>query len=650
MNESLVNSSFDEKIDHHRDEKCAQKPCAVFANFVYYDLKFELCGFNLSDLRAILAQAEILKEKYFCIFISHYEIYKYFQSPDFTSSKPFLILQVFAKKITFKPLKIKHLNYHANFIQKLDKKISKVNFKAVKNALKKGQSYQVNLSQELRLKSEISPFLLFNFLLKRQNAEFKAYIKHSWGEILCFSPELFFYLDKNLIKTQPMKGTIKAYKDEKKNQKSIEFLKTDTKNLSENVMIVDLLRADLSKLAKPFSLKANKLFEIKSLKTLHQMVSNIEAELKDGIKMLDILKALFPCGSVTGAPKIETMKLISQLEARERGVYCGSIGLWHKQEAIFNVAIRTLWREKNESFYRYGVGAGLVSESKRKDEFEEFKLKTKFLKPKNDFYLFETMLLKNTHILFFKEHLQRLINSALKLDFKCENLKKNFKDILSKKRNFNEFQGLSLNKVNEKVFNHSHSFLDAFDFEKFLKKEELKNLQISNENHALKLILHKNGAFEFEISALQKSPSNALILSSEPIFKDDLSTHKTSKRAKFKKASKLWQKGLCYEVAFLNEQELLCEGSRSNLALKIDDEILTPSLECGLLNGIYRQFLLHLNVIKEANLDKDTLLKASEIYSLNSLRGLKSVILQDFNAHIKSTKPIKIINKRAQNA
>lgn len=612
-----------------------QKPCAVFANFIYHDLKFELCGFNLSDVRAILAQAEAFKEKYFCIFISHYELYKYFQSPHFTSSKPFFILQVFAKKLDFKPLAIKHLNYHTNFIQKLDKKAFKSNFKAVKNALKKGQSYQINLSQELKLESHIAPFLLFNFLLKRQNAEFKAFIKHGWGEILCFSPELFFHLNKDLIKTQPMKGTIKAHKDEKKNQKNIEFLKTDAKNLSENIMIVDLLRSDLSQLSKPFSLKTKKLFEIKSLKTLHQMVSNIQARLENGVQMLDIFKALFPCGSVTGAPKIETMKLINALEARQRGVYCGSIGLWHKEEAIFNVAIRTLWREKNESFYRYGVGAGLVSESKSKDEFKEFKLKTKFLKPKNDFYLFETMLFKNAHILFFKEHLQRLIKSALKLNFKIESLKENFKLILSKKRNFNEFKNLILSQVDEKLFKQNHNFLDEFDAHSFIKKEALKNLQTLNEACALKLILHKNGMFEFELTALKQNCSNALFLSPKPIFKDDLSFHKTSKRAKFKKASKLWQQGLCYEVAFFNEQGFLCEGSRSNLALKIDDELLTPHLECGLLNGIYRQFLLDLGLVKEANLNKDALLKASEIYSLNSLRGLKSLILKDFDDSLK---------------
>ena len=178
-------------------------------------------------------------------------------------------------------------------------------------------------------------------------------------------------------------------------------------------MICDLLRNDLSKIITKKSLKT-KLFKIQSYPTLHQMTSSVQGKLKKNISLYQIFKALFPCGSITGAPKLESIKFIKELEQRERGIYCGSIGLIHKNKSKFSVAIRTL--EKQNENYIYSTGSGLVWDSNLKDEFEELKLKSAILNP-CDFYLFETMYFKNSQILFLKEHLERLINSALKCNF-----------------------------------------------------------------------------------------------------------------------------------------------------------------------------------------------------------------------------------------
>ncbi|EAL9228178.1 anthranilate synthase component I family protein, partial [Campylobacter jejuni] len=232
----------------------------------------------------------------------------------------------------------------------------------------KGRVYQINLTQNFKFHSKMDSFELFKLLLSRQDTEFKAFIKDETREILSFSPELFFKTKKRKIFTKPMKGTIKRDKDPIKDEENKIFLQNDTKNLSENVMICDLLRNDLSKIITKKSLKT-KLFEIQSHPTLHQMTSSVQGKLKKNISLYQIFKALFPCGSITGAPKLESIKFIEELEQRDRGIYCGTIGLIHKNKNKFSVAIRTL--EKQNEIYTYSTGSGLVWDSKFKDEFEE---------------------------------------------------------------------------------------------------------------------------------------------------------------------------------------------------------------------------------------------------------------------------------------
>lgn len=588
---------------------------AVFADFIYQDLAFLIYAKNYQETKAFFEKIHFYKEKYFIIVCVKYEFYKYLFDKDFTSKSPYIYALCFKKRSAFKPELNPFIRYCPTLTQKLDKKAYHKAFKKVLKSIKKGQSYQINLTQKLKLRTQISSFELFKLLLKEQNAEYKAFLQSEFGEILCFSPELFFKIKDQNILTEPMKGTIKRGENEILDKQNKLFLQNDSKNLSENVMIVDLLRNDLSKIAD--EVKVSKLFQIKTYKSLHQMISQIKASLKADISLLEVFEALFPCGSITGAPKLETMKLITRLEKRKRGVYCGAIGLVHKNESVFNVAIRTLERKSLKSDFSFGVGSGVVFDSKSEAEFKELKLKHSFLKPlKQDFYLFETMLFKYGKTLFFKEHLKRLFNSALALNFKHSKLLKEVKTILEKPRAYENFKKLSFESFNEFLFSKENEFFD----ESFIKSE-LKEA-------GLRLKLFKDGEFEFEFFKIKPSQSKLLHLAKEALIKDDLSFHKSSLRERFLASARKCEANLCYDEAFCDENERLLEGSRTNLVLNLNGKLYTPSLKVGLLNGIYRQVLLQSKHIKEKTLLKHELFKADEIWAINSLRGVVKLNLK----------------------
>lgn len=587
----------------------------IFGNFLYYDLELTLKAHNQTQSKQAFRFIEEHKNQFFFLGFIQYEFYKYIEDKSHESTEPYLYFFAFKKKRKFKVLECDEQEFLPEFSNFLDKKRYEKDFKKVKKAIAKGRSYQVNLTQSFEFKTRLDSFVLFNLLLKRQDTPFRAYMKNEFLELLSFSPELFFRIHKGKIVTKPMKGTAPRSKDKLRDEKNKRFLQKDSKTLSENVMIVDLLRNDISRLIKKHSMKT-KLFEVNSYPTLHQMISRIEGKLKKNQGFYKIFKALFPCGSITGAPKFETLKLIEELEQRKRGVYCGAIGLIHKNKSEFSVAIRTL--EKRNGNYKYSVGSGLVWDSKKDKEFKELKLKAEILKP-CPFYLFETMFFENSHVLFFKEHLQRLVNSALKLGFKIQNITQDFQGVLTLKKSLKLFENLSLEELNLRLFNDLNNPLFYF-FSDFSFKEK----------KVLRLNLYKNGNYEFKIFDLNLNSSDILLLGVQKLnSKNDALFHKSSLRKLYESQSYLYKRNLCYDIAFFNEKEELCEGSRSNLILKKGSEFFTPSLKSGLLNGIYRQFLLQRKLIKEKKLYRKDLFEAEEIYCINSVRGLKKVKLQE---------------------
>lgn len=216
------------------------------------------------------------------------------------------------------------------------------------------------------------------------------------------------------ITTRPMKGTINRGKTVEEDKENAKWLYKSEKNRAENIMIVDLLRNDLSVIAQPTSVHVPKLFEIEQYPTVHQMTSTVQAKVKKQTDLVDVFRAIFPCGSITGAPKISTMEIISELETTPREVYCGAIGfITPKKEAIFNVPIRTVVIEGKTGVATYGVGGGITWDSTTKGEYHEMLDKARLLEEERpDFRLLESLLLEDGEYFLLEEHIHRLSNSA----------------------------------------------------------------------------------------------------------------------------------------------------------------------------------------------------------------------------------------------
>ncbi|AJC84901.1 aminodeoxychorismate synthase, component I (aminotransferase-4 domain-containing) [Campylobacter peloridis] len=577
---------------------------AIFGKYIYTNKAYTLKAYNQKQSKKIFKFIEKNKAKYYFLGYIQYEFYKYLEDKNYESKEPFLYFYAFKTRQIFKNSK-SNSDFCPLFVSNLNQEKYFGSFYKVKEAIAKGQSYQTNLTQKIILKSNLNLYESFLSLYPKQNTPYKAYIKNEFLELASFSPELFFKIKNKKITTKPMKGTIKRSKDIKEDENLKNFLKQDEKTISENVMIVDLLRNDLSKIIKKNSLKCT-LFKVKTYPTLHQLISKISGKLKKDLGYFEIFKALFPCGSITGAPKLETIKLIQNLEQENRSIYCGAIGLIHKKRAKFSVAIRTLEKKSDNEILHYGVGSGLVWDSKKEDEFEELKLKAEFLNP--NFYLFETMYYEDCFILFFKEHLQRILNSASFFGFNGEKLKKEFENILLRKDKKMHFT--SLEKFNNFVYKNKHYFSKST----FLQKGK----------KAVKLKLFKDGFYEFDFFDIKENSSDKLLLSNELVKINFLNHHKTSLRSLYDVNSKLWKKNTCYDIAFFDEKGMLCEGSRTNIIVKIANTYFTPYAK-NCLNGIYKQELLKYALIKEKDISKEEILNAKEIYAINSLRGLKRV-------------------------
>ena len=279
----------------------------------------------------------------------------------------------------------------------------------IKEQIRNGITYEVNYTYPSALKTNASEIELYHYLLQNQKTPYNAFLQNKYETILSFSPELFFIKQGHKILTKPMKGTIKRGRDSDEDIALREFLYNDLKNRTENIMIVDLLRNDLGRISNPGTVKADKLFEVEQHKTLFQMTSEISSELKNGVSLYDIINAIYPCGSITGAPKISTMEIIEKAEKTPREVYCGAIGYIHGDEMIFSVPIRILQKKNGETDYRYDAGSAITWSSTAEDEWNETITKAKFLE--TDFSLIET------GITDFEMHIARLKNYAKALGF-----------------------------------------------------------------------------------------------------------------------------------------------------------------------------------------------------------------------------------------
>jgi para-aminobenzoate synthetase/4-amino-4-deoxychorismate lyase len=462
----------------------------------------------------------------------------------------------------------------------------------IQEYIRNGDTYQINHTFRIRGETYGDPLALYARLRSRQPGRFGAFISEDSSCILSQSPELFIQKQGNTLRAMPMKGTASALSD------SAEHLSADAKNQAENVMIVDLLRNDLSRLALPGTVSVPQLFEVARYGDVLQMTSTVQAEMKPGIQLHDVLNAVFPCGSVTGAPKKRSMEIIQELEAQDRGYYCGALG-WidPSGDFAFSVPIRTLEVDQNTkthaSAFTLGIGAGITIDSEASQEWEECQIKAAFLtKLSSELGLFETILVRQGKAQHLELHLLRLTQSALALGIPC-----------------------SIAEVNQVIENGCKKCTGDTEYR-------------------LRLDLDHAGKPSYQIAAISPIEGSVKIFWARDLFSDPskaifdsgnvLLRHKVNSRTLYDQAWKLAESLGGFDALFINEQGFVTEGGRSSIFIKSGDRWLTPPISAGLLPGVMRSIVLNdpqWNA-HEANLTIEEVRGAKEIMLSNALRGL----------------------------
>jgi para-aminobenzoate synthetase/4-amino-4-deoxychorismate lyase len=462
----------------------------------------------------------------------------------------------------------------------------------IHDLIKAGDTYQVNHTYRINAELSGSPLAAYQILRQKQPGPYGAYIEHTNGWVLSCSPEWFLQKTGNTLMTKPMKGTAKV------GESSSEELHDDAKNRAENVMIVDLLRNDLSKISLPGSVKVPHLFEVQQHGDVLQMTSTISSTSKDNLRLKELLQAIFPCGSVTGAPKKRTMELIQGLESEPRNLYCGAIAWFDpsSQEGLgdlgMSVVIRTLELEKTQHF-QMGVGGGITIDSESADEWHECQTKAGFLyalqNQAEPLGLFETIRLEQGQAYRLEMHLDRISQSAKELKIKFDS---------SKARSLIQEACSQLNK---------------------------------NSIYRLRLDLSAEGLLSVKtavIQDLQPGPilwaSDLLATDTTMLSTDQLLGHKVTRRKLYDQAWLAAEKLGSFDALFINEKGFVTEGGRSNVFIKKDDRWLTPPLASGCLPGVMRSELLSDTKYQavEQNITRAEVLSAEEVIFTNALRGI----------------------------
>ena len=439
----------------------------------------------------------------------------------------------------------------------------------IKELIAAGDTYQVNYSFPLTASFNADAYAWFRTLCEAQGAEYSAYIDLGRHRVLSLSPELFFERHGNRVVTKPMKGTVRRGRWPAEDRELARWLGQSKKDRAENVMIVDLLRNDLGKVSIPGTVHVSSLFELERFETVWQMTSTVESTLKDGTGLTELMTALFPCGSITGAPKIRTMQIIRELERFPRGAYTGTIGLLKPGgDCVFNVAIRTVVVDTEAQRATFGVGGGVTIDSTAEREYEECLVKSGFLdSPAREFQLFESMLLEDGQYFLLAEHLERLRNSAQYFGF-------------------------------------------AFPEEGI--RSRLESIAIENGSGPFKvrLTLWKDGQIEKQLSGLKPLEDQTMRLAAAPVDSSNrFLFHKTTLRDFYSDDVVLW-----------NERGEVTESGIANIVVSIDEQLYTPPIASGLLAGTFRNHLLAEGKIKERVITVEELQSAEEFFLINSVR------------------------------
>jgi para-aminobenzoate synthetase/4-amino-4-deoxychorismate lyase len=453
----------------------------------------------------------------------------------------------------------------------------------IRERIRLGETYQVNYTLPFECAAPADPAAWYESLLPAQQAGFAAFLDMGRHQVLSFSPELFFQRRGGLLRTRPMKGTMPRGRWTTEDDERAEGLSRCPKNRAENVMIVDLLRNDLGKLAVPGGVRVPALFEVERYPTVLQMTSTVEADLRPEAGLVDIMRAIFPCGSVTGAPKIRTMEIIHELEPFPRRAYCGAVGLLKPGgEAVCNVPIRTIVADKDSGRARFSVGGGITWASNAADEWEECRTKMAFLHRRaEDFELLESLLLQGGQYVLLQAHLERMAASARYFGFALPELE--------------------LRRALEAV-----------------------RTQHPAGRFKVRLLAGRDGSVRAEAAAIgDDSPGPVRLgVAPAPVDSNDVFLfHKTTRRGVYDQAQA--SRPDCDDALLVNERGEVAEACLANLVAAVEGELLTPSRGCGLLDGTFRRALLDMGLLREAVLRLEDLRRADALWVVNSVRGLR---------------------------
>jgi para-aminobenzoate synthetase/4-amino-4-deoxychorismate lyase len=464
----------------------------------------------------------------------------------------------------------------------------------IHEAIAVGDSYQVNFTLRMLATVTGDPRGLYRDLCFAQRGAYAAYLDMGRHRVLSASPELFFRLDGDRITTRPMKGTAPRGRWLAEDEEVRERLRGSVKDRAENAMIVDLLRNDLGRVARDGSVAWSDVFDAERFETVWQLTSTIDAELRPGTTLVEVFRALFPCGSVTGAPKVRTMELIAELEGSERGVYCGTVGYVAPARASgprarFNVAIRTVVCDTDDGSAVYGVGGGITWDSRADAEYDEVLAKARVLTARRpEFRLLESLRFDpDQGYRRLDEHIARLRGSAAYFGF-------------------------------------------AFDEASVRRSLDLAATRYVGKPVKVRLLLDRRGRVETGAAPLGPSPEpvRLAVEREDRVDPNDVMLfHKTTVRDRFDDASRRHPDA--DDVVLVNDLGEVTESTRANLAARIDGRWWTPPLGAGLLPGCERAALLAEGTIEERTIRLEDLAAADAIAVLSSVRPWRQAVLVD---------------------
>lgn len=489
------------------------------------------------------------------------------------------------------------LTWHADTLRdRYDEAIRRI-----RCAIAAGDVYQVNHTLRFHAQCEVEPLDLYDALVAPGHGRYSAFIETDAWAVVSASPELFFDIrsrgDCRRITTRPMKGTIRRGRWSGEDAAAAARLAASAKDRAENLMIVDLLRNDLGRVARFGSVHVPAMFALERYPTVHQMTSTVAAELRDGAGLVDVFRAMFPCGSVTGAPKVTAMRSIAQLEDSPRGVYCGAVGVVRPDgSATFNVAIRTLLLDRAAGRATYGAGGGITWDSRAAAEYDEVTAKAALLSADAaaSFQLLETLRCDHGEIPRIDLHMRRLAASAAYWEFAAD--------------------------TSERA------------------RAELRHFTAAHPNGRwrLRLTAQRDGSVRITHTPLEGEAADLLApapaaplrvsIAARAVARDErLLFHKTTARAIHQ--SRRADDPDAFDVLMFNAQGEATEFTTGNLVAEIDGRLLTPARDCGLLDGTMRQQLLDAGAIREAIITLQQVRCATRLWHVNSVGGCRPVAL-----------------------